>query len=183
MTSNGIEQSHMPSLEPSLLPVAQPWRLIGSMAASLVVGVVIGASGMFYRMQTHETSIVKPNPSTPMDRSGSLESSQFAADATSSQGAYEAATTWTPSRSDLQNYLSEDFGDESGQPLWSGKYLLIGKGKSISGRAQMITPNPNGLAWVDASGSSGTNSSSINETPPSTSAQLMRDLMNSREIH
>jgi hypothetical protein len=92
-------------------------------------------------------------------------------------------STWPPSLSDFDSYLDEDFDSESDTPLWPGKYLLIAKGKKISIRSQVISPNPNEHDWADAGDGSHTPNNSMHEKSPSTSAKLLRDLLNSRELN
>ena len=183
MISKGMQQSAASLLVPMLSPTAHPWQFFGSMVASLVVGLVIGAGGMFYRMQTHEASVAQPKPSTPLDRPDFLESNRVAAETMSPLGPNGETATWTPSPYDFHNYLGEAFDSEPDAPLWPGKYLLIAKGKTIPIRSQLISPNTNELDWTDASDSSNTPSGSIRETSPTTSAKLLRDLLNSRELH
>lgn len=183
MISEGLQQSATPLIAPPVSPRANPWQFFGSMAASLVVGLVIGAGGMFYRMQTHEASAAQPKPSIPVTRPDFSESSRVAAETTSPLRPGEETTTWMPSHSEFHDYLGEDFDSEPDAPLWPGKHLLIAKGKKTSIRSQVISPNTNEQDWADASDSSDTPSSSIRETSPSTSAKLLRDLLNSRELH
>lgn len=90
---------------------------------------------------------------------------------------------YADSPSDFHNYLGEAFDSEPDAPLWPGKYLLIAKGKTIPIRSQVIPTNTNELDWTDASDSSNTPSGSVRETSPTTSAKLLRDLLNSRELH
>jgi len=183
MISKGLESSSRPLIVPPVSPRAHPWQFFGSMAASLVVGLVIGAVGMFYRMQTHEASVAQPNPPIPKTRPDLLESSRVAAKTTSPLGQDKETATWSPSRSDFDSYLDEDFDSESDTPLWPGKYLLIAKGKKISIRSQVISPNPNEHDWADVGDGSHTPNNSMHEKSPSTSAKLLRDLLNSRELH
>jgi hypothetical protein len=183
MISEGLQQSATPLIAPPVSPSATPWHFLGSMAASLVVGLVIGAGGMFYRMQTHEASVAQPNPPIPKTRPDHLESSRVAAETTSRRGQDEETATWSPSRSDFDSYLGKALDSEPDTPLWPGKYLLIAKGKKTSIRSQVIGPNPNEHDWADAADGSDTPNGSIHETSPSTSAKLLRDLLNSRELH
>lgn len=183
MISEGLQQSATPLIAPPVSPSANPWQLFGSMAASLVVGLVIGAGGMFYRMQTYEASIAQPKPSTPETRPDILESNRVAAQTTSPLGPDKETATWMLSHSEFHDYIGEDFDSEPDAPLWPGKHLLIAKGKKTSVRSQVISPNPNEQDWADAADSSDTPSVSIREISPSTSAKLLRDLLNSRELH
>ena len=183
MISEGLQQSATPLIAPPVSPIANPWQFFGSMAASLVVGLVIGAGGMFYRMQTHEASVAQPKPSIPETRPDFSESSRVAAETTSPLGPDDELATWMPSQSEFHDYLGEDFDSEPDAPLWPGKHLLIAKGKRTSVRSQVISPHPNEQDWADAADSSDTPSGSIREISPSTSAKLLRDLLNSRELH
>lgn len=183
MISDGLQPSAMPLIATPVSPIAHPWQLFGSMAASLIVGLVIGAGGMFYRMQTLEASIAQPKPSIPDKRPDFSESSRVAAETTNPLGLGEETATWSPSHSEFQDYLGEDFDSELDAPLWPGKHLLIAKGKKTSIRSQLMNPNMNEQDWADASDSSDTPGGSIRETSPSTSAKLLRDLLNSRELH
>lgn len=183
MISEGLQQLATPLIAPPVSPTANPWQFFGSMAASLVVGLVIGAGGMFYRMQTREASVAQPNPPIPKTRPDLLESSRVAAETTSPLGLGEETATWSPSHSEFQDYLGADFDSELDAPLWPGKHLLIAKGKRTSIRSQLMSPNMNEQDWADASDSSDTPGGSIRETSPSTSAKLLRDLLNSRELH
>ena len=183
MISKGMQQSAASLLVPTLSPTAHPWQFFGSMVASLMVGLVIGAGGMFYRMQTHEARVARPNPPIPKTRPDFLETNRVAAETMSPRGPDGETATWTPSPYDFHNYLGEAFDSEPDTPLWLGKYLLIAKGKTIPIRSQVIPTNTNELDWTDASDGSDTPSGSIRETSPSTSAKLLRDLLNSRELH
>jgi len=183
MIFEGLQQLATPLIAPPVSPTANPWQFFGSMAASLVVGLVIGAGGMFYRMQTHEASVAQPNPPIPKTRPDLLESSRVAAETTSPLGQNEETATWMSSHSDFHHYLGEDFDSEPDAPLWPGKHLLIAKGKKISIRSQLISPNTNEQDWADAADGSDTASGSMHETSPSTAAKLLRDLLNSRELY
>lgn len=183
LISKGLQQSATPWIGPTPKPTANPWQFFGSMAASLAVGLVIGAGGMFYRMQTHEASLAQPKRSSPETRPDLFESSRVAAETTNSRGPDGETTTWPPSLSDFDSYLGKDFDSELDTPLWPGKHLLIAKGKKTSIRSQVITPNTNEQDWPDAGDGSDTPNDSMHETSPSTSAKLLRDLLNSRELH
>jgi hypothetical protein len=183
MISDGLQPSAKPLIATPVSPSANPWQLLGSMAASLVVGLVIGAGGMFYRMQTHEASVAQPKPSIPETRPDFSESNRVAVESTSPLGLGEETATWSPSHSEFHDYLGEDFDSEPDAPLWPGKHLLIAKGKKTSIRSQVISPNPNEQDWADAADGSDTRNDSMHETSPSTSAKLLRDLLNSRELH